>query len=140
MLKFFKKKKTGLLNRIEYISENPNMNFQLNLYKGENLDLQMTRISSLKKFNVEINNNYLKDDIVYLLNFSSKRDLIDSNEKRFVESSLSKESTKVDVLGDSYLLFSKNDKKSITDKINQIGKEIYGYDYNESGVNFNIIE
>ena len=139
MFNFLKRKKNGLLNRVKYISKNKSMNFQMNVYKNENLDFQMTRKDSLKKFNFTINNSFLNNDIVYFLTFGSDRDKAEGIEERFLSSSLYKESEKVDLLGGTYLIFSKNDYSSIIQKINQIGKEIYRYDYNESGVNFNEI-
>lgn len=49
MFNFFRRKKKGLINRLKFISENKNVNFQLDMLRENQVDFQMTRQKSLEK-------------------------------------------------------------------------------------------
>ncbi len=133
MFNFFRRKKKGLINRLKFISENKNVNFQLDMLRENQVDFQMTRQKSLKK----IGFNEYEDP--YNIAFSLRFEVDNIYKNNFLNSMLYDKAVKLEVFGETYIILCKNDFNSIKEKIDQIGKEVYNCDYKESAIIFNII-
>lgn len=130
MFNIFQKKPRTLREHINYITQKPNMNFQLDFYRDHQVDFQMTRKSMLEKFGMEIKSNI--GEIVFSLTFNSEKDNNENNRENFVNSSLYEGSEKMNLGGETFFVFCNNDSNSILNTIDKIRSEVYKSEYNSS--------
>ncbi|WP_340074233.1 hypothetical protein [Leptobacterium sp. I13] len=124
MFNFFKKKPVTLSEYLQMLVRNPNIKFQIDIYRDNQVDFQITRQRLLKKLNVEVAD---PKGFGFLLTFNFEKDNNEKNFERFKNSDLYNKSIEIELLGRTFVIRCKNDVEEVTTILNKIQTQVYNY-------------
>lgn len=129
MFKYFKRNNTTIENQLSKMVKNPKINFQLDIYRNNDIDFQIIRQRLLK--NIHVDTEVIEPNgFAIIISFNKNTLLGNSRFEKFVRSSLNKyfiKTKKIDLNITFYFMLCDNDYKKITGLIYRIQNEIYDY-------------
>lgn len=129
MLNFFKKRTITIENQLSEMVNNPNIDFQLDVYRNNDVDFQVIRQRQLKNIDPKFE-IITPEGFAIIISFNKNTEEGNSRYKNFKQVNLSKSFIKMKKLDsniDFYFILSSNDYGEISDYIYRIQKNIYKY-------------
>ena len=122
--RFFRKKR--LADYLILLSRRTSRNFQIDIYRNGQVDMQIGRQRLLKNFGLDFDD---PKGFSVFLTFNQEKIGNEANYQRFKDSSLYRISNniKTDLLGETFIINTSSDFIEIIDLVNKIQTEVYQY-------------